>query len=82
MELQSGLIMLDGLKQLIMYDNGGVWGCWWWLAAGLEHAQLMKAAVFVGGWREEPETDTLSCWPVMMLLSQPLNTHWLRLRGL
>lgn len=26
MELQSGLIMLDGLKQLIMYDNGEVGG--------------------------------------------------------
>lgn len=34
-------------------------GCQWWLAAGLAHAQLMKAVVFVGGWREDPETDTL-----------------------
>lgn len=46
MELQSGLIMLDGLKQLIMYDNGEVGGCEWRLAAGLAHVQLMKAVVF------------------------------------
>lgn len=26
MELQSGLIMLDGLKQLIIFDNGDVGG--------------------------------------------------------
>lgn len=49
------------------------------MAAGLALAQLMKAVVFVGGWREDPETDTvlkyLSCWSVRMLLSQPLNTH-------
>lgn len=62
----------------MMYDNGDVGGCQWWLAAGLAQAQLMKAVVFVGGWREDPETDTVlkyvSCWPVRMLLSQPLNT--------
>lgn len=48
MELQSGLIMLDGLKQFIMYDNedvGGVSGGWQqplWVTVG------------------DPETDTLS----------------------
>ena len=26
MELQSGLVMSDGLKQLIVYDNGDVGG--------------------------------------------------------
>lgn len=37
MELQSGLIMLDGLKQRIMYDSGDV-------AAG--------EGVVSGGWQQ------------------------------
>lgn len=52
MELQSGLIMLDGLQRGIVEDSrdgGSVSGSWQQVWPSL--AQLMKAVVFVGDWQ-------------------------------